>query len=81
MSYTLNASVAKCSRMCLTRVAWTCTLLLSVPGTARRSPNDVPCICWVQAAAAAAAAEAAAKSELMSRSRHHVGDAQSRYYS
>lgn len=35
----------------------------------------------VKAAAAAAAAEAAAKSELMSRSRHHVGDAQSRYYS
>lgn len=34
----------------------------------------------VKAAAAAAAAEAASKSELMSRSRHHVGDAQSRYY-
>lgn len=35
----------------------------------------------VKAAAAAAASEAAASSDLVSRSRHHVGDAQSRYYS
>lgn len=34
----------------------------------------------VNAAASAAAAEAAASSDLVNRSRHHVGDAQSRYY-
>lgn len=34
----------------------------------------------VKAAAASAAADAAASSDLISRSRHHVGDAQSRYY-
>jgi hypothetical protein len=55
----------------------TCAAALRLQGAACR---DVPACC-VQAAAAAAAAEAAAKSDLMSRSRHHVGDAQSRYYS